>query len=285
MPPVSRRAFVVSALATGATLTLGFHCEQRVRRTGASEPDELEPNLWVRIDAAGNVHIRVHKCEMGQGVLTALPMLIAEELEADWSRIKIEQADADFRFPDQNTSGSTSIIDAWTPLRLAGASVRVALVRAAARAWRVPDGECEARDGRIIHRQTGRSIGFGDLVPLMRGTPVPLGEIRLKQPGCLAADRPAHAPSRCRRQDRGAAGLRARRPGAGDAVRDRRALPGHRRHVARLPGSRGAGGSGRARRGRVGCGARVAAAPARRDHRRLDLGRARGPATARGEVA
>jgi isoquinoline 1-oxidoreductase beta subunit len=130
---VSRRVFLVSA-GSGAALVLGFHLA-RLRggpRPASGRADSgLEPNLWIRIETNGDVHLRIHKCEMGQGVLTALAMLLAEELEADWSRVRVVQADADFRFADQNTSGSSSISDSWLPLRRAGAIARTVLVRAA----------------------------------------------------------------------------------------------------------------------------------------------------------
>ncbi|MGH7630631.1 MAG: molybdopterin cofactor-binding domain-containing protein [Gemmatimonadales bacterium] len=187
MRTVSRRTFLGSVVATGATLTLAFaipaSIHRRRRLDAGRRAGEFAPNLWIRIDAAGDVRIRVHKCEMGQGVLTALAMLIADELEADWSRVGVEQADADFRFADQNTAGSSSIIDTWVPLRRAGAAARLVLVRAAARSWEVPEAECSARDGRVIHRPTGRRISFGELVPLARQIPPPCPEeIRLKSP-------------------------------------------------------------------------------------------------------
>jgi hypothetical protein len=122
---VSRRSFLTAA-AGGSTLVLGFSIASfRGLLPGdpaASPASQLfAPDLWISINSAGDVDLRIHKCEMGQGVLTALSILIAEELEIEWSRVHVTQADADFRFTDQNTSGSTSISDSWITLRQAGA--------------------------------------------------------------------------------------------------------------------------------------------------------------------
>src|SRR5262245_39370990 len=103
---ISRRALLATAATGGAALLIGFtYCNRRdgsPRDQGAA----FEPNLWIRIESSGLVRLTVQKCEMGQGVLTALPMLIAEELEVELDAVSVEQADADFRFSDQNTSGS-----------------------------------------------------------------------------------------------------------------------------------------------------------------------------------
>lgn len=118
---------------------------------------------------------------MGQGVLTALAMLVAEELEVDWSRVRVSQADADFRFTDQNTSGTTSIVDSWVRLRAAGAIARTMLVRAAANEWRVPESECKAMAGVVSHARSGRRIPYGELAPLAADVPAPAaGAARLK---------------------------------------------------------------------------------------------------------
>jgi len=163
--PLPRRLFLASLAATGASLTLGFSVVHAGRPERADH-ESLRPDLWLRIDDNGTVHVRVHKTEMGQGVLTALPMLVAEELGADWSRVRVEQADVDFRFADQNTSGSSSIIDSWTALRTAGATARELLLAAAGRRWDVPPDECRAARGLVVHEQTGRRVAFGDLVAI-----------------------------------------------------------------------------------------------------------------------
>jgi isoquinoline 1-oxidoreductase beta subunit len=145
--------------------------------------DGFQPNLWIRIDADGLVHLTIHKCEMGQGVHTALAMLLAEELEVEWSRVRVTQADCDFRFPDQNTSGSTSIVDSWAALREAGAIARTILVRAAAARWRVDESECEATAGVVTHSRTGRRLSYAKLADLAASVVPPRpGIIRLRSP-------------------------------------------------------------------------------------------------------
>jgi len=183
---VSRRAFLVAGGVGSASLVLGFSLASLERDPSKApaplgQPDAFEPNLWIRINAAGDVELRIHKCEMGQGVLTALPMLIAEELEVEWSRIRVVQADADFRFTDQNTSGSSSISDSWTQLRQAGAATRIMLVRAAARRWRVAEADCEAQAGVVSHPGSGRQATYGELAGFAAGVvPPPLDSVPLK---------------------------------------------------------------------------------------------------------
>jgi isoquinoline 1-oxidoreductase subunit beta len=185
---VSRRSFLTAAAAGGSTLVLGFSIASlRSLRSGdpagtrASQP--FTPDLWISINSTGDVDLRIHKCEMGQGVLTALPILIAEELEVEWSRVRVTQADADFRFTDQNTSGSTSISDSWIHLRQAGAVARTMLVRAAAGHWGVPEAECVARAGVVLHARSSRRAHYGQLAGLAaRVPPPPLDAIALKPP-------------------------------------------------------------------------------------------------------
>jgi isoquinoline 1-oxidoreductase beta subunit len=184
---VSRRSFLTAA-AGGSTLVLGFSIASfRGLLPGdpaASPASQLfAPDLWISINSAGDVDLRIHKCEMGQGVLTALSILIAEELEIEWSRVHVTQADADFRFTDQNTSGSTSISDSWITLRQAGAVARTMLVRAAAGQWGVPEAECEARAGVVSHPRSGRRAHYGELAGLAAGISRPSADaIALKAP-------------------------------------------------------------------------------------------------------
>ncbi|HET8621922.1 MAG TPA: molybdopterin cofactor-binding domain-containing protein [Gemmatimonadales bacterium] len=176
---VSRRSFLVMA----AAVTAGGSGLMWWSPWVPGDRKSFAPDFWIRIHADGRIHLTIHKCEMGQGVLTALAMLIAEELEVEWSRVRVTQADADFRFADQNTSGSSSIIDSWTRLREAGAVARAMLVRAAAARWRVPEIECDATGGVVSHRPTGRRIGYGELAALAAAVPAPEpGAVRLKPP-------------------------------------------------------------------------------------------------------
>jgi isoquinoline 1-oxidoreductase beta subunit len=137
------------------------------------------PNAFLQIDPNGTVTITVPRPEMGQGVRTALPMLVAEELEADWERIRIEQADLDERYGPQYAGGSNSVRRSWQLLREAGAAARELLVQAAAARWQVPAQSCYAREGRVHHRPTGRRLGYGELAGDAASL-MPPGEVVLK---------------------------------------------------------------------------------------------------------
>src|SRR5688572_18837677 len=138
------------------------------RLTG--ENPDLNPNAFIRIDREGVVTLIIHKVEMGQGTFTAIPMLIAEELEVDLTRVKLEQAPADnSRYADpllgsQTTGGSTSVRGAWEPLRRAGATARMMLIEAAAETWDVDADSCLAQNGAVTHTSSGRRLHYGELV-------------------------------------------------------------------------------------------------------------------------
>jgi len=120
---------------------------------------------------------------MGTGIRTALPMVAADELEADWQRVTVEQAIGDPKYGDQNTDGSKSIRDFYDALRQAGATGRLMLERAAAAKWGVPVSQCQAFNHQIIHVPSGRSLGYGELAPLAAQQPVPKkDELRFKSP-------------------------------------------------------------------------------------------------------
>ncbi len=186
----SRRDFIrVSALAGGGFL-LGVRLVPRSRVaaqtvTGVAQAD-FAPNAWIRIAGDGTVTVVVDKSEMGQGVTTSLPMLVAEELEADWKQIRTEMAPADpvynnTLFGMQATGGSSSVRSSWKSLRTAGAAAREMLVSAAAQRWGVDPQTCVARAGKVIHQPSGRSLGFGELAAAAALLPVPK-EPRLKDP-------------------------------------------------------------------------------------------------------
>jgi isoquinoline 1-oxidoreductase beta subunit len=138
--------------------------------TAASEPAGLAHDAFIRIDREGIVTLIVHKVEMGQGTFTSIPMLLAEELGADLSKVKLEQAPADnslYADPllgGQVTGGSTSVRGAWKPLREAGAKVRTVLVQAAAQTWKVDEKELSVVGGTVRHAASNRSAHFGELV-------------------------------------------------------------------------------------------------------------------------
>jgi CO/xanthine dehydrogenase Mo-binding subunit len=176
MSPISRRDFVGAGLAAGAGLVIGFYLPQR----GGSRRDSLSPNAYLRITPDNRVTIVVARSEMGQGVRTALPMILAEELEADWKQVQIEQAGASTLFGDQTTGGSASIRTTWDPMRKAGATAREMLISAAALTWAVPRSSCAAENGHIKHAASNRTLSYGELAGKAAMLPIP-ADVPLKQ--------------------------------------------------------------------------------------------------------
>ncbi|MDW7984753.1 MAG: molybdopterin cofactor-binding domain-containing protein, partial [Acidobacteriota bacterium] len=173
---VTRREFLRLAAVGGSGLVLGLYLPSRI--TGATiqgKTDPFRPNVFLAIASDDTVTVVVHTAEMGQGVRTTLPMLVAEELEADWSKVRVVQADAaaDNRYGRQTTGGSTSIRHSWEPLRRAGAVAREMLITAAAQAWGVDRSTCRAENGAVVHVPTGRRLRYGQLVARAAQLPVP----------------------------------------------------------------------------------------------------------------
>jgi len=175
MSPITRREFVGAGIAAGAGLVIGFYLPH-----GTKEKKSFSPNAYLRITADNKITVVVARSEMGQGVRTALPMILAEELEADWKQIEIEQAGASSFFGDQTTGGSASIRTCWDPMRKAGATAREMLISAAALTWEVPRSACSAEGGRIRHSASARSLGYGDLADRASILPIP-ADVPLKQ--------------------------------------------------------------------------------------------------------
>ena len=175
MNPLSRREFLAAGVAAGAGLVIGFYLPH------AGEKHEVfSPNAYLRITPQNKVTIVCARSEMGQGVRTALPMILAEELEADWKQIEIEQAGASTLFGDQTTGGSASVRTTWDPMRKAGAQAREMLISAAALTWGVPRSGCAAESGRIRHAASNRSLTYGELVSKAATLPIPT-DVPLKQ--------------------------------------------------------------------------------------------------------
>ena len=178
---VSRRGFIGGMFSAGAfvvaarVLPEAVWAQEAAARTRA-EAAALSPSLYLGIQPDGAVFIVTHRSEMGTGIRTTLPMVAADELEADWSRVTIEQGIGDPRYGDQNTDGSRSIRDFYTAFRQAGASARTMLVSAAAAQWNVPAGECVAQNHEVVHQASGRRLGYGALVPAAAKLPVPKAE-------------------------------------------------------------------------------------------------------------
>ena len=178
---VSRRHFLGGVFSAGAFVVAArFVPESLLAQTTSvrtkADLAALHPSLYLGIDPDGTVHIVAHRSEMGTGIRTSLPMVAADELDADWARVKIEQGIGDARYGDQNTDGSKSIRDFFDAFRQAGASARVMLVQAAAAGWQVPVGECETGLHEVVHKPSGRRAAYGSLVPAAAKLPVPKPE-------------------------------------------------------------------------------------------------------------
>ena len=176
MSPISRREFVGAGIGAAAGLLIGFYLPHKAE----SQKDSFSPNAYLRITPDNKITIVVARSEMGQGVRTALPMILAEELEADWKQIEIEQAGASTLYGDQTTGGSASVRTTWDPMRKAGASAREMLISAAALTWGVPRSSCSAENGRVKHAASNRSLSYGELVGKASALPIP-SDVPLKQ--------------------------------------------------------------------------------------------------------
>lgn len=176
-PLLDRRSFLqLTGVAVGG-LVLGFDA---LGSLAHAEAATFEPSGFIRIDEAGATTLWVTRTELGQGVNTALPMILAEELDADWTRVGIRHAKADpARYGNQDTGGSYSVRGAWTPLRKAGAAAREMLVAAAAARWKVAPATCRTEAGFVVHDASGRRAGYGELASAAAAQSVPT-EPRLK---------------------------------------------------------------------------------------------------------
>jgi isoquinoline 1-oxidoreductase subunit beta len=179
MSAMSRRQFLVGGAIVGTGLVVAFYLPHH----GLHPVGErvFEPNAYLHITPDGRITIVVARSEMGQGVRTALPMILAEELDADWSEITIQQAGASTLLGDQTTGGSASVHTTWDPMRQAGAAAREMLVTAAAQQWKVPAAECTTDKGFVVHAASNRRASYADLVERAAKLPVPK-DPKLKHP-------------------------------------------------------------------------------------------------------
>ncbi|MGS2741907.1 molybdopterin cofactor-binding domain-containing protein [Sinomicrobium sp. M5D2P17] len=170
-----------SLAATGLILGVNFSCSDRKK---GGEITELKANVYLTITSDGKVIITAHRSEMGQGIRTSLPLIVADELGADWEKAEIVQAVGDEeKYGNQNTDGSFSVRMFYKPMREAGAIAKLLLIRAAAGKWEVDESECDTENGKVIHRSSGKSVEFGELVDLAATLPMPKPEeITLKDP-------------------------------------------------------------------------------------------------------
>lgn len=186
---VTRRGFLKGMAGTGA-FVLGVHVlpkELFGANAASADPTSvmnaapLQPNVYLAIDTDGTAYIVAHRSEMGSGSRTALPRIVAEELDADWSRVKIVQAIGDEKYGDQDTDGSHSVTSFFDTLREAGATARLMLVRAAAAQWGLPATECSTEMHTVVHKASGKKLGYGDLATAAAKLEVPKKEeLKLK---------------------------------------------------------------------------------------------------------
>jgi isoquinoline 1-oxidoreductase beta subunit len=183
---ISRREFLTTSALVGGGLVLGFYLPAPDAALAAKfPPAPFKPNAFIQVGQDGAVIFVVNHSEMGQGVYTSLPMLIAEELECDWRKVKVVAAPVDPvynnpAFGAQGTGGSTSVRMEWEILSMAGATAREMLIAAAAKTWKVDPATCRADSGRVIQK-SGRSLAYGQLLVAAANMPAPK-DVLLKKP-------------------------------------------------------------------------------------------------------
>src|SRR5271167_3185441 len=184
---VSRRKFLAGGIVAAGALVLGVRYYPKLA-TGDKLPHDtqadhatLNPSVYLGINPDGTVWIVASRSEMGTTSRTTLPLIVADELDADWNRVKIEQAIGDKRYGDQFTDGSHSIRSFYDAMREAGSTARFMLIQAAAKQWGVPPAECEPELHAVVHRSTNRRAGYGDLASAAAKFPIPTQEqLKLK---------------------------------------------------------------------------------------------------------
>jgi isoquinoline 1-oxidoreductase beta subunit len=191
---VSRRGFVAGVGAGALVLAVGLPLrsgaqqqgEQKFGADGMPNGWRDDPKIFVAIAEDGTVTVTCHRQEMGQGVRTSIAMVVADELEANWDKVRVTQADGDeARYGNQDTDGSRSLRHFFTPLRRVGAGARMMLEQAAATRWGVPVSEVRAADHMVAHASSGRSLGYGELARAASELPTPRDAIRLKDPSAF----------------------------------------------------------------------------------------------------
>jgi isoquinoline 1-oxidoreductase beta subunit len=185
---VSRRGFLKGLAGAGALVLGAYYLPKTLQHPnsapGRTDADRatLHPNAFVGIDTDGTVFIVAHRSEMGTVIRTTLPMVVADELDADWKKVKIDQAIGDARYGDQNTDGSHSVRSFFDVMRQAGATARQMLILAAAQKWGVPPTECQTDLHVVVHPATSRRLGYGQLASAASKLPIPKSGIKLKTP-------------------------------------------------------------------------------------------------------
>ena len=178
---INRRDFIKYSGLTTAGLVFGFYVSSAEKLIAQSSKTSFNPNIWLQIDKDGIVTITMHRTEMGQKVWTALPMIVAEELEADWSKIKVVQGNLNEEFGSQQTGGSASVRTSYDKLRKAGATAREMLISAAAIEWGVERETCFAENGYILSSLNDNKLSYGQLIDRANTLAVPK-TVTLKDP-------------------------------------------------------------------------------------------------------
>ena len=182
---MNRRAFLqVTALAGGGLMISAYiDPVTGLLAQGRGGGPPLSPNAFVRIAADGRVTIVGKNPEIGQGIKTTLPMLIADELDVDWKNVTVEQGDLDAKYGAQSAGGSTAVPGNWEAMRRIGAAARQMIVAAAAATWNVPEADLVTTSGRVTHAASRRSLGYGELAGKAAAMPPPdMASVRLKDP-------------------------------------------------------------------------------------------------------
>jgi isoquinoline 1-oxidoreductase beta subunit len=183
---VDRRDFLKMGTVAGAGLLVGFHLNALAANDPVEEQEKKTPNpfnAWVHIGPDNHVTLILEKSEMGQGIMTALPMILAEELCVDWKSVRVEQAPTNPEVYNHGTGGSGSVASCWLPMRRAGAAAREMLIAAAAARWNVNPNTCVAQDGGVLHGSRKNFLTYGELVDDAAKQPIPnLNTVPLKNP-------------------------------------------------------------------------------------------------------
>src|SRR3989442_10366584 len=184
---LNRRTFLKTTTAVGGGLVIGSYLALDGSDVDLLAAGSFDPNIWLKVNSDDPVRIMLTQLEMGQGVMTSMPMLVAEELDTDWPKIKTEGVPADAKYGNPNfggqqlTAGSNSVRGMWKILRGAGATARAMLVTSSAQTWGVADSTCSTEKGEVIHKASGRRAKYGSLVDKAATLPVPK-TVALKSP-------------------------------------------------------------------------------------------------------
>jgi len=170
---ISRRNFIKATGVASGGLVLGITVPMKAMAFDDSKESTFNPNAFIHLQENGDLLIYCGRCEMGQGISTALPAAVADEMEADWSRVTVQQADGDKKYGPQGTGGSASIRKMYVPMRKAGAAAKLMLIAAAAKVWNITADDCKAENHFVVNKNTGIKLSYGELASLAASQAVP----------------------------------------------------------------------------------------------------------------